>query len=205
MAILLPHSLMIHVPKTGGSWCRVVLRAAKLPTHEVGPNRHCGINAIHQHAKNRFSFGFVRNPLVWMQSRWAYTMRNSKERAVVGVPYWSTDFNDWVANIVEKHPRFVLRAMLTRLGYKESNGEWRPGKHVVGFVGKTEHLCDDLVEALQRASESFDERAIRRIAPQKVCSRGDYWRKRIQYRPDLRQRVIEVNRPIFELFGYKGS
>jgi len=185
----------------------MALRVAKikhreLHTHKGAGCRHEGIKSVLKNARNRFTFGFVRNPLTWLQSRWAYTMRSTDGNGG-GTPRWSTDFNEWVEGITTHHPNYVFQAILHRLGYEKIDGQWQPGHHAVDFVGRTEHLVNDFVKALKKANEKFDERAIRHVAPQKVCSRGDYWQKKVQYRPHLRDLVIEVNRPIFDLFGYE--
>lgn len=205
MAVILPNSVMIHVPKTGGSWCRTAIKKAgikhkELNTHKGKGCRHEGISQIRKQIGNRFTFGFVRNPITWMQSRWAYSMRNTQGEGD-GTLLWSGDFNTWVMNVLERQPTFVLDKTLRLVGYTCKDGEWVV-RQQLGFIGKTENLTDDLIQALTLAGESFDESIIRQIPPQKVCSRNQHWLPRCKYKPNVLKRVIETCSPMFEIFDY---
>ncbi len=131
MTLLLPNSAMIHVPKTGGSWCRESINKAGLRRRELG-QFHDFAKKHHRHLANLFVFGFVRNPVTWMQSRWCYTKRANKKTA-----HWSDDFNEWVGNILDAQPGLILHGMLERLGYSKAGD---PSEYVVDFVGKNELL-----------------------------------------------------------------
>ena len=183
----------------------MALKAANVPHTELNrPNgmgaRHEGIDKVWSHVQGRFTFGFARNPITWLQSRWAYTARSRGGRRL---PFWSTDFNEWVVAVLTHRPGFVCHAMIRRLGYRLVDGQWKAGEHPVDFVGKTENLVDDFVRALSLAGEEFDEEIIRQQLPQKVCSRNPKWQERTQYQPEVLKMVVEVNQPIFELFEYR--
>src|SRR5437667_268495 len=82
MALVTEKSLFIHVPKTGGTFVRRALPALGLPCRESG------IFAIEDHFSiaqvfathpglddgRRLTFGFVRHPVAWIKSRWAWAM-----------------------------------------------------------------------------------------------------------------------------------
>src|SRR3989338_8198252 len=88
MALELPHSIFFHVPKTGGMWVRQAIKNAGIPTNEVGnaieetdnfsTMKHTFFHATPRtvHTLGRFSFAFVRNPLTWYQSQWAFQMQH---------------------------------------------------------------------------------------------------------------------------------
>ena len=204
MALLMPNSLMIHVPKTGGSWCRTAIRESRIPRRELNKHkgagcRHEGIKSVWQQAGDRFSFGFVRDPLTWAQSRWAYTTRNSKGKP--SLKYWSPDFNIWVSSILDHDPDFAMRAMLHRVGYEKVAGQWVKGKVSVDFVGHTENLVEDFIEAMNLAGEVFNPEVVRKVKPKKVCSQDNNWAPRVGYQPEIKKRWREANQQFYELFA----
>jgi len=75
--------VFIHIPKTGGQFFREVVSRLKIPHHEFG-DRSVPLNLRYHQAlselptavtKDRFVFGFVRNPLTWVVSRWAWNLQ----------------------------------------------------------------------------------------------------------------------------------
>jgi len=97
MAVIMPRSAMIHIPKTGGTWCRAAIVAAKLPHFESGPAGESKLNQAHAsleqawptimmvnwiedniRARKRFTFSFVRHPCTWLESTWADAMEHNK-------------------------------------------------------------------------------------------------------------------------------
>lgn len=67
-------------------------------------------------------------------------------------------------------------------------------------VGKQESLTEDLIKALHRMNLDFDESLVRDAAPV-IASRGD--RKQIDWDPDLRERVVQVEQVAIRRFGYE--
>ena len=78
MALVLPRSLFVHVPKTGGTWVRAAIAAAGIDAHESGPpetHDHFGVFDLPADLlAGRFTFGFVRHPVDWLKSRWAWAV-----------------------------------------------------------------------------------------------------------------------------------
>jgi len=70
----------------------------------------------------------------------------------------------------------------------------------VDSVGKQESLTEDLIKALHRMNLDFDESLVRDAAPV-IASRGD--RKQIDWDPDLRGRVVQVEQVAIRRFGYE--
>ena len=97
MAVIMPRSAMIHIPKTGGTWCRAAIVAAELPHFESGPAGASKLNQAHASltqalptimmtnwtennitARKRFTFSFVRHPCTWLESTWADALEHGK-------------------------------------------------------------------------------------------------------------------------------
>ena len=53
MAAILPNSVFLHVPKTGGSWCRKAILASGLQYFESGPRNE--LHTVEDAATNVFS------------------------------------------------------------------------------------------------------------------------------------------------------
>lgn len=118
------------------------------------------VEAPEDHA--RFRFCFVRHPLAWYESWWKYMEglgwydtgghENSLRHwhpnlALKGLG--DNDFNAFVSNVVRARPGYV-----SELYYSFA----KPG---ISFIGKTEHLVDDLIQVLQTLGLSIDPGAIR--------------------------------------------
>jgi hypothetical protein len=77
MAIFLPrtNSLILEVPHTGSKWVRPAVQQAGIPFQQIGPAEWKGHGALRVHGR-RFSFiaCFVRSPVDWYRSYWAYRM-----------------------------------------------------------------------------------------------------------------------------------
>jgi len=231
MALILPNSAMIHIPKTGGSFCRQVVRAMKMPYLESGPaektviqRRHSGIEQVYDdlmvdnwtkvnpRPKHRLIFTFVRNPLTWLQSKWSYSIRTGaierwlKEKELgsrkIEAVCLSYDFSEFIRYYLEYFPDFVSNAMLGRLGYKKINGKWEEGDKKVDFVGKSEYLRRDLIAVLERANEDFDKSVILTYPEANVTSRSHEWKGKCKYSPKLREAVIKTNKELMDRFGY---
>jgi hypothetical protein len=167
VALLLPKSLFIHIPKTGGSWVRDAIQRAGIPTDEILPSSAVGISwAAAMHASShcitdRFRFAFVRHPLTFYQSYWCYKMQVgwSQENAFEA-KIASESFPEFVRSVLHVCPTGWVTTMYIRaLGYAFSNVE---------YIGRTERLVDDLVTALRLAGESFDEERLRATPPKNV-------------------------------------
>jgi hypothetical protein len=202
MALLLPHSIFFHIPKTGGTWVREAVRAAGIPANEVfGELGSVEIDRYGLfHAKPRelkvqgqFTFAFIRHPLSLYQSHWAYKCRlgpdyyNDFDRQCM-----SEDFGEFVRNAVKMGP-WVSSEMREYLGYDAK---------MVDFIGKQERLADDLVEALRRAGESFDEAALRSVPRVNESSALRQWKDRCVYTPELRTLVCENEYWMLDVLGY---
>jgi hypothetical protein len=119
MARLINHNkLFIHTAKTGGTFFREAINHFGIPNEELC-EKHSGINDLPFIASlplvNRV-FGFVRNPLTWYRSRWAYAVMTNFHHKLAAfpishpihdhwmAPVWSNDLNKFVLNTLTLYP-----------------------------------------------------------------------------------------------------
>lgn len=181
MALLLPRSVFIHVPKTGGSWVRAAVRNAGIQTQELGCSWHEGDRCDHSYAFDfrhriesphvcwhnrycdvdaggRFVFAFVRHPVSYYRSHWSYkTQHGWDERSAADRELKADSLEGFVRKVLERRPRGWVSGMYRNFLLRE-------GK-MPDFVGYQERLADDLVRALRLAGETFDEDALRATPP----------------------------------------
>ena len=164
-------SLFLHIPKTGGTWIEEALKAAAVEVENPGAIaevtwRHSLLS--HYRQSYGFSFTFVRHPLDWYESWWKFQSSGSWPEHEPGV--WhpqrvlgrcaSNTFSEFINRCIEHEPAYVTRMYEWYIG--------PPGFELVDFVGRYEHLADDLVRVLRLAAEEFDEEALRRQPPANV-------------------------------------
>ena len=150
-----------------------------------------------------FSFCFVRHPLAWYESFYRYKSQKHLN--------WEPDgdvrnWNRWHPNSIlnglgegRSFSVFVEEVVDRFPGYVSALYDYYtlpPGD----FVGKQEFLTEDLIKVLHRMNLDFDESLVWDAAPVNA-SRGD--RKQIDWDPDLRERVIQVEQVAIQRFGYE--
>lgn len=218
MALVLPKSVFLHVPKTGGEWVREAIAAAGIPTRES--NRGQTWNAQkHSHLLDTtglkgwnfafrrrpltwrrpwggFLFAFVRNPLDWYRSAWAYKSERNlwKDDEPFDAKCYSDDFQQFVRNVLEHYPGHVSDLYELYTGREETG--------VISFVGRQESLAADLVKALRLANEKFDEKALLATSRVNVTAESPKWKDRCAYTPELEEAVIKAEERIMKRFGY---
>lgn len=164
MAFLTDKTLFIHVQKTGGMTVREVLYRCRPTGRESGDSegeRHFGLpelRASHPGIEaGRLSFGFVRHPVTWLVSRWAFAVqtglvahtRHGRLAAATWMACcWSDDFNVFVERYLERYPGIATQTMFRMLGLWSDKSADR--------IGRTERLLDDLKEILGEAGEVCD-------------------------------------------------
>jgi hypothetical protein len=109
----------VHLPKTGGFWVREVMRTSLPQGRELGRYHSCAL------ADRRLSFTFVRHPVTWWQSFWAFRERT---------PSWHPEWQRFKLGMYSEYVDFYAS---------------------VDFVGRTEHLAADLRTAYEMAGEAF--------------------------------------------------
>jgi hypothetical protein len=174
MALLLKNgAVFLHIPKTGGTWVRHVLKELDMIKGRMG-HSHSDYERAFWHDKLHhdvkvvryivgrairysraqvkmepgcFKFCFVREPLSWYESWWRYMQStNWPDRGNEHDPY------RWDPNSVlnglgsPDFNTFMYNVNKKRPGYVTEMYGWyvRPG---IGFVGKQECLRQDLIKA----------------------------------------------------------
>jgi hypothetical protein len=69
----------------------------------------------------------------------------------------------------------------------------------IEFIGRYEHLAEHLLQALEVAGESFDEKAIRKEPPFNVSNKHDY---PAVYTDELEEMIKESERYAMTRFNY---
>jgi len=82
MALVLPNSVFVHVPRAGGQWFRKTVAASLSPglrrrrresdRHNAIAVYHCSYSELPIDFQLRPCFGFIRHPLPWLRSRWTH-------------------------------------------------------------------------------------------------------------------------------------
>ena len=172
MAILLKSGgLFLHVPKTGGNWVTEVLESNKLVFAHVagkhaGPAQLAPLEHLLEIPRrydrpNRasFRFCFVRHPLSWYES-W-YRMNVDR-----GWPEWATDEDAWNPSVelnglgASTFDRFIENVLRHRPGFLARLYRFYAAD--AHFVGRQEHLAEDLNAVLTLLHVEFDAAGLRR-------------------------------------------
>ena len=193
-SLLTPRIRFLHVPKTGGSWVQSALSAAGVPIEPLDRedgeivSAHATLRVTADFA-DRFTLAFVRHPLDWWCSFWAYRMRTGwvDGHAIDSVAR-SEDFNEFASLVAERLPGHLEERFNLYVG---------PIDLPISFVGRYESLVDDLVRALELAGEQFDEVALRAHPP---VNRNDYAAHRPGYRPEVAARLAASERAVIDRF-----
>jgi hypothetical protein len=196
MALLTDHSLFLHVPKTGGTWIRHAYER--------------GINFTRlgsQHSKfpdllkcegcpnpnTRFIYAFVRHPITWYQSRWAFRLKTG----------WITDhpldkmcasnnFTTFIENVVTHYPNGWLTFEYSQF----IDTVPKP----IDFVGRMEFLNTDFIKALQLANEPHIPRfdSASRINNADLDGKTSF--ELAQYPPSLLKSLLDVERAVIDKY-----
>ncbi len=190
--LILPNSCFLHVPKTGGTWAKEAIKASGLKYEEypIEGDPHIGLEYCP--VPEKFQFAFVRHPVERYRSYWQYKMgagwdvNNPLDRDCC-----STDFHQFIHNVIKLYPGVCGR------DYEQFVG--LPGDEI-DFIGKFENLIEDLIFALHKAREEFNEENIRSIPPKNV---SDKIRFPAKYTSELKDAVRKVEYYTLLRFGYE--
>lgn len=187
MSLILPNSIFIHTPKTGGSWVSSVLAGwavERLP-------KHIKCEDI---TDERPKFTFVRNPLTWYQSRWSSP--SHRERISLGrrwgfdaTPEEEGNFQLWVERVTSEFPGHLYRL-------------YRSRTVCCDFVGKFEQLKTDLMLALKKYNEDLDPQKIENV-PLNECDAK--WLPLRRHTPTTIKLIQKSEARAFEEYGYNSD
>jgi hypothetical protein len=207
MTVILPNSVFLHVPKAGGTWVRQALKNTELVRGEL-TSRHSEESTEGKKRswhmvprdksilQGKYVFCFVRHPLTWYQSHWAFRTRRSNwnsgnildKRCVLDCEKERMDFNDFIDNVIEEFPEGYLHWLYNFYA-----------QHAV-FVGKMENLQSDLVNALFMAGEDFDVGTIANTPRENVMPRK--YHREVKYTTARAIKILELERKVIEKYGY---
>lgn len=169
MSLHLPRSntLFLHVPKCGGTWVEAALKEGGVPAYRCKPL----IGVSDEHAALRHFdltqyeniLCFVRSPITWYESWFRFSRRDWKVWTHLVHPQdalsdcGASNFADFVLNVQRKCSGYVtdLYSQYTRGKYKTNSL----------YIGRTEHLADELIDCLTMLREQADKDAIARLKP----------------------------------------
>lgn len=165
MEISLSHRFVfVHVPKTGGDSMTAALRP--LGTDGVWRTnrqkfKHATARAIRRQFlepaqwRTFFSFGFVRNPWEWVQSKFHYN--RMMHRHLVEHPEEVTpDIAAWVDDVARASQYSFAEFVAVHCGWLGEAGLYRRwlcdahGRQLVKFVGRYERLAADWAQICER-------------------------------------------------------
>lgn len=216
MALVTDKLIFVHVPKTGGSTVRAVLTALCPEARESGhvegaehqPEKHWGlpqVAAAHPELLHgRLPFAFVRHPVSWLKSRWAWAMHTgfgpkmATEAAAAAhwlASCWSEDFTRFVDMYLERRPGEYTRQVMTMLGY------WTPP--LVSYIGRSEDLVAHLMNVAQVAGQPLDLGAVLAVAAnrERVAASGAF-AERCRLDADRVERIMLAEKYLCERLGY---
>lgn len=198
MALVTDRSVFLHVPKCAGIFIRHIYTIAKIPHYELG-EQHSHFPEILRYKpeeffKDKFIFSFVRHPLTWYQSRWAFRMKHGwKAQHPLDFHCASNDFRVFVERLLNYKPT----GWLTWECQSFIDQCPRP----VDFVGRTENLVDDAIRALTMAGEVFNPDLVRkcpRINDSDLDGKpSKYW---ATYTSELSARVMAVESEVINRY-----
>ena len=207
MAILLPNSVFIHTPKTGGQWVTSALERAGLVRGKSGVV-HATTDEIFTTSnltENKMTFAFVRHPLSWYQSMWAHRMDEQWQPiddtewfSSNWIRIWadftkycqSNNFNEYIAKCVDHFPGGFLSSLFDAY------------THSCDFVGKQEQLASDLITVLTLAGEDFELKQIKETPKKNIRGRQPKRRYQTIFTNESIDRIMKAENRLIRKFNY---
>jgi hypothetical protein len=185
--------LFIHIPKTAGTWAEGAMRRAGVALERFAPGPHPQLSTMPPRG-GRFTFSFVRDPLAWYRSLWSFRQRGATEAWKRIGPAIDLDFPDFLAEMAERKGWLYDFYKL----YVEG----------IDFVGRKEHLADDLVTALRLAGQEFDEDKLRSFPARNFEGEEEQRLMKppdpdLQIPADLAHRIVVSEYQVYEEFYVK--
>jgi len=162
-------SLFLHIPRCGGTFVEEALDLCGIGTddwEQSHPRCFCSRHALLSHCyRDKLAevdnvFAFIRHPYYYYESTWRWLTKFGERKrkrlwtwwewhpfASVGKLYVD-DFSSWVRKVMAEEPLWVSRIYDAYVGPE--------GGEFCQFVGRTEHIADDLVLILGRLGYDVD-------------------------------------------------
>jgi hypothetical protein len=208
MALLLPNSVFVHIPKTAGQWVAQAIINAGIDAREIGVVHASPDELVQSDAgvRRRIVFSFVRHPLTWYPSMWAHRMDDGWNEPIDDpqwfTPKWIEFWADFTARCRSETFAGFVRACTG--AYPSGFVAMLYEAYTAGcsYVGRYERLADDLVGILRAAGEDFDAARLVATPPQNVRGGNRVRRGEASYDEDLAARVLETERNVLDRFAY---
>lgn len=182
--IILRQSRFLHVPKTGGTWIDVVLRASGLAILRHADSAH--MDARSAPGDGLYTFCGIRDPVSWHEAYWRYKMtRGWRVTTKLDLLVAADTHERFLTNVLEKVPDYYTRLLMRFMG--------RDGS-LVDMILRQSHLEEDLIRTLHAAGETFDEDKIRGAPPVNV---SEWPREKVS--PELIERIRQENQLAYKL------
>lgn len=134
-------------------------------------------------------FAFVRHPLTWYRSYWAWKDRmfswnpcNPLDRTCA-----NADFEVFIRNVVSNFPDGYLNSIYPFF------------LQCCTHAGRFENLRSDLAKILEIAGEPFDAECLQRCPRQLSSFEHSH---HLKYPPHLALKIMEIEATVCEMFGY---
>ncbi len=198
------NAAFLHIPRTGGTWIELVLRAAGLLCRHLSKAEPLDLPKNHRmlgHYRGferpvmaaKFLFTFVRHPIPYYESVWKWINANRnawiKKRwkwhpfcSPISIYRRRPEFADWVEGMLEEEPCWATRLFEGYVGPE--------GGEFVDFVGRTCSLREDLCQVFDLLRIPTDRPFIM-IYPQVNCLS-----ERLEWPPGLQERLLKSERVI---------
>lgn len=158
MALLTDKFLFLHIPKTGGSYVRKVTALLYINGIEKDLHHNCFPELLNHITSDELSgktvILFIRHPLTWYQSRWAFRLSspNGWEGNGLDIACGSNDFNIFVNNCIDYSGGELGWASrkMNKFINNIPNG-------LKTIIGKQENLHNDLISALIQCGAIISE------------------------------------------------
>lgn len=199
--LILENCIFLASPKTGSKWCHAALKACV-----ASDVRECNESAADYHQtleqvtlrgeevrdslfKPENCIAFVRQPFPWYKSYWNHRIRLGwKASHPLDDKCASDSFETFLQNVLQNQAGFLSRYLSLWAGSEEEPA---------GFIGRQEHLRDDLAWALKHFRVTFDEQVLRET-PKTNC--GDFLKIPTTCSKELEDRITASESDLINRF-----
>lgn len=192
MALILKNGVFIHIAKTGGSWVAELLRQQGLVTAATGRS-HVNLQQTISEVPSATglpAFTFVRHPVTWWKSYWAYRMKTGWDvNHPVDKVSQSDVFEDFIRKMLELQPGYLSR-------------RYREMTEGITYIGRFEALRESLMEILLKIGVFISPDAVYEKAEVNVASQDPSYDRRCRFSAELLAKLSEKEAYAFRRFGY---
>ena len=153
------------------------------------------VGADKEETDGKLSFCFVRHPVDWYRSFWAYRYKTDVTDPKFPLDrYYKNNFQKFVNIVLEQYPEGFVGNLYKFYVNDDLSG--------IDFIGKQENLVEDLIYVLREAGEEFDEAVVRKTKHRNIAASAKKFRHLCEVNKDLRKRIIKTEKWVCESFNY---